>query len=97
MKKFDQRRDEGVTETGARVKVWTGLGTVMLASAALSLAPSMPRAGIPDQAAKPGPASSPSQLAQQGGERARVVKAVRGAKAVKGRGRRSRGCKPRRR
>jgi hypothetical protein len=60
MRKLNRRRDERATEAGAGVKVWTGLGTVMLASAALSLAPSVTHAGILDKAANPGSAASPS-------------------------------------
>ena len=65
MTKPDRRGDTPVTEGSARVKVWTGLGTVMLAGAALSLAPSVLHAGLLDKAAKPGSgAMSPFQLAQ---------------------------------
>jgi hypothetical protein len=69
MKKLHPHKDEPVTGAGGRVKVWTGLGTVMLAGAALSLAPSVSHAGLLDKAGKPVPgASPPVQLAQQGGE-----------------------------
>ncbi len=66
----------GETEASVRVKVWTGLGTVMLAGAALSLTPSALHAGVLDKTGKPASgAASPMQLAQhsheggEGGER----------------------------
>ena len=69
MTKPDRREDNRVIEASARVKVWTGLSTVMLAGAALSLAPSVLHAGILDKAAKPASgAASPLQLAQHSGE-----------------------------
>jgi hypothetical protein len=60
MRKLNRRGDERATAAGVRVKEWTGLGTVMLATVAWSLAPSVSHAGILDKAAKPGSAASPS-------------------------------------
>ena len=99
MTKPNHRGDTPVTEGSARVKVWTGLGTVMLAGAALSLAPSVLHAGLLDKAAKPAPAprrhsSSPSTVtkvakaasapkAVRVGRVAKAVNAVKAARAAK--------------
>ncbi len=51
--------DQRPVPATTRAKVWTGLGTVLLAGAALSLLPHTPQAGVLGKLAKPG-ASAPS-------------------------------------
>ena len=87
MTKPDRRGDTPAAQGSTRVKVWTGLGTVMLAGAALSLAPSVLHAGLLGKAAKPASgahrhSSSPSTVTRAA-KVARVVNAGRAAKAAK--------------
>ena len=67
----DRRDDPRVFYRVTRTKIWTGLGTVMLAGAALSLAPQAPDARPHRQAR------------QAGGERLRAASDRRPAKAAR--------------
>jgi hypothetical protein len=74
-------QDQRPAPATARVKVWTGLGTVLLAGTALSLLPQASQAGAPGKLATPG-ASAPSLIQMAAGEGGEGGEGGGAAKAV---------------